>query len=161
MVNVFYCLNICIFKQQFTCKSKGKYGSKIETHLLYSMQSSSLNLPATFRFVPMVPPKKRCLNSFAVNAIQWRHHANFSLMNVVISQSNFSNRSQPYSSNCPFNLPYPRLLACVKCSVLHLQQFRQVLLCTTHICWWHFRFNMDYGWHEMCPLQFLSVLLEW
>ena len=59
--------------------------------------------------------------------------------------------------NRSFNLPYSRLLACVKCSVLHLQQSRWVLLCT-HVCRLHFSFNTDYGWHEMCPLRFLSVL---
>ena len=55
--------------------------------------------------------------------------------------------------NRSFNPPYFRLLACVKCNVLHSQQFRWVLLCT-----WNFCYNMDLGRYETWPLRFLSVL---
>ena len=32
------------------------------------------------------------------------------------------------------------------------------ILLWTHVWRWHFRYNMDSGRHEMCPLWFLSVL---
>ena len=87
----------------------------------------------------------------------------------------FRLNSQPLFGSFPWSLPkemsaplvvialsihptmYFRLLACVKCSVLHLEQSQWILL-WTHVWRWHFRYNMDLGWHEMCPLRFLSVL---
>ena len=51
-------------------------------------------------------------------------HAKFTLMDVEIFQT------APFVINHSFNSPSVRLLACVKCSVLHFQQFWWVLLCT-------------------------------
>ena len=40
------------------------------------------------------PSRKRHLNSFAINDVQWRHHTNFTLKDVANLQSDFSNSSQ-------------------------------------------------------------------
>ena len=69
----------------------------------------------------------------------------------------FKQRSAPLVVIALSIHPISGYLPAVKCSVLHLQQSRWVLLCT-HVCRWHFRFNTDSGRHEMYPLRFLSVL---
>ena len=131
----------CRGESRFYCYGGWRRGIVVEN---YQIDQKLAWAPSRFSARSHGPSRKRRLNSFAINAVQWR------LTFQTAVRSTRRNRS--------FNPPCFRLLACVKCSVLHLQQSRWVLLCT-HVCRWHFnRFNTDSGQHEMCPLRFLSVL---
>ena len=112
--------------------------------------------PSRFSARSHAPFRKRRLTSFAVNAVQWRHHANFTMLrfrNLIFQTAASSTYRKLFQST----LFQATCLECAKCSVLHLQQSRWILL-WTHVWRWPFHHNMDSGRHETCPLRVLSVL---